>query len=118
LVIDLISGLVKTVFDVPGVRMLERELAGVERVVLRELQHRLDLVAAEARSNSDASATFTNGSPDVGEPATLAEAMERMLRRSMDQTPSDSRYSLFSRILHELVRQPMSRIATSWPYSS
>ena len=101
--IDLISGLVKTVYDVPGVRMLERELAGVERVVPRELQHRLDQVAVDARNGSAAAPSRNGSQPDNREPATLAEAMERMLRRSMDQTSADSRHALFARILHDLV---------------
>ena len=102
--IDLISGLVKTVSDVPGVRMLEREIAGVERVVLRELQHRLNLIAPETSSSPDDSAPFTNGAQrETAESATLAETMERILRRSMDQTRADSRHALFSRILRALV---------------
>jgi Abortive infection alpha len=106
-VLALILLLLKMACDLPGVRFLERELAGIERVVMRQLRHRLDVVVAQSGSSAGAASaadTFMNGShPVAAESATLAETMERLLRRSMDQTRSESRASLFARMLEGLV---------------
>jgi hypothetical protein len=95
-VFALIVVLVKLVGALPG--------AGV---LMRELRRRWDLAATEAHGssgNASVARAFTDGSaPDAVEQATLADAMERMLRRSMDQTRSQSRRSLFSRMFNELV---------------
>jgi hypothetical protein len=105
-VAGLFSDLIKAVRLVPGVGLVEREVAGVERVVLRELRRRLDSIADDHRlaGGPGGSAIDPNGSsPSRSEPQTLAETMERMLRRSMDQTPSDGRRSLFEHLVREIV---------------
>lgn len=102
----LISELMKAVRLVPGVSFAEREFAGVERVVLREFRRRFESVAEDHHPVAGASASgrgLNGSSPAPSEAQTLAEAMERMLRRSMDQTPSDSRRSLFEHLVRELV---------------
>lgn len=90
---------------VPGVRYVERELAGVERVLLREFRRRLNSVAEDRfeEGTSRSSGTSNVSLPVPSAPQTLTETMERMLRRSMDQTPSDSRRSLFERVIRHLV---------------
>jgi Abortive infection alpha len=90
---------------VPGVRYVERELAGVERVLLREFRRRLNSVAEDRfeEGTSRSSGTANVSLPVPSAPQTLTETMERMLRRSMDQTPSDSRRSLFEHLIRQLV---------------
>jgi hypothetical protein len=90
---------------VPGVRYVERELAGVERVLLREFRRRLNSVAEDRfeEGTSRSSGTSNVSLPVPSAPQTLTETIERMLRRSMDQTPSDSRRSLFERVIRHLV---------------
>ncbi len=103
---EAMSEAMKVVRVVPGVGRVEHELAGIERALLRELVRRLDSVSESRPANgaSDPSKTL-NGSyqPASGVPQTLAETMTGMLRRSMDQTPEDSRQFLFEHVLRELV---------------
>ena len=103
----LLSGFVKVVRAVPGVGLIERELAGIERIVLREFGRRLESVADDhrlPRGGGSRPRGSSNGSRwSSSDPQSLAEAMEQMLRRSMDQSPSDSRRSLFEHVVRELV---------------
>jgi len=101
----LLSEMMRVARLVPGVGYVEREFAGVERVLLREFRRRLESVAEDrpAEGTSGSSGTSNGSQPAPSAPQTLAEAMERMLRRSMDQTLSDSRHSLFEHVVRELV---------------
>lgn len=81
---------------VPGVRLTERALGALERIALSELQRRLDQLGRRDRVELEPYA----GPSDA--PA-LSLRMERLLRRSMDQTPSDSRRTLFEHLIAELV---------------
>jgi hypothetical protein len=96
------SEMMKLARLVPGVRYVERELAGVERVLLREFGRRLNSVAQD-RFEEGTSRSSGTSNVSLPAPETLTETMERMLRRSMDQTPSDSRRSLFEHVIRELV---------------
>lgn len=101
---SLISDLIKMARDVSGVSFVERELA----VAVRDLRQRLESEAKEAQPQAiwQASDGVLNRAPRCPEPAeaqTLAVVMDGMLRRSMDQTPSESRRSLFEHLIRELV---------------
>lgn len=78
-------GLVRAV---PGVRFVERQLRGVERTVLRELSARIEQTAPAL--------------PNGHEP-TASEQLDRLLRRSMHQTPEESNAALVDVVLQALV---------------
>jgi Abortive infection alpha len=90
---------------VPGVGCAEREFAGVEQALLREFRRRLESLAEDrpAEGTSRSSGPSNGPLPVPSASQTVAETMERMLRRSMYQTPSDSPRSLFEHVIRELV---------------
>lgn len=78
---------------IPGVGFAERQLRGVERVALRELSARIEDATIEHE--------VVEAPPAAAE--TPAERLERLLRRSMDQTPNESHSSLVDVVLNALV---------------
>jgi hypothetical protein len=94
----LFADVVRVARRVPGVTLAERALGAVERPLMRELKHRLELISPGEGAAALAAA------PDRDRPVpALPERMQLLLRRSMDQTPSDSQRSLFEHVLGELV---------------
>lgn len=96
---DLFSGVVRVARQVPGVSFAERGLGTIERLVLGELKHRLELLAPAERPQTPGLATGDDGAGA----ATLPERMQQLLQLSINQTPLDSRRTLFEHLLDELV---------------
>ncbi|HEX5257034.1 MAG TPA: Abi-alpha family protein [Mycobacterium sp.] len=103
--VGLFSEMMELARLIPGMGYVERELAGAERALLREFRRRVEAIAEDrpAEGTPRSSGTSDGSLPVPSAPQTLAEVMERMLRRSMDQTPSESRHSLFEHVIGELV---------------
>jgi hypothetical protein len=87
----------------PGVGFAERQLAVVEQLALRELRLRLDRAAGPPGEHGRALPGPARASGAARSGETLADTLDRLLRRSMDQTPGESVRSLFENLLDELV---------------
>lgn len=86
---------------VPGVRFAERQIFGVEKVVMRQLSERIEHATGEVGPGTPE----PNGSAPAAEPFTPSpgDRLERLLRRSMDQTPGESHASLVELVLSSIV---------------
>ncbi len=101
-----------TAREIPGVRWVEAQTQAVERTLLRAAKrHMAELEAGEstadielelADSQSPATSEQPRFEPDIATP-TLAERMRSLLKRSMDNTPDDSRRTLHLALVEELV---------------
>ena len=84
--------------EVPVIRSIEAGVSEVERFWLGELRRLLD--------DASANGAPVTPPPPAGEPSeapTLAERMQALLSRSMDDTPAQSRSLLHEALLAELV---------------
>jgi hypothetical protein len=92
---------------VPGVVVGERFVQRLEDAVLRELSRRLDEATGARRElpSGDAMDAGVASSPNgrSAEPATPAELMDTLLRRSIDQDPAAGERSLLEMLIGELV---------------
>jgi hypothetical protein len=96
-----VAQFVRVARQVPGVELAEDEYAKAERALLREVKQLLDEAAEPGPSGptDDFDAAPAPYSPEGLSPA---ERMSALLRRSMDQSPQDSRRSLLELLLGEI----------------
>jgi len=88
----------------PGAGFAERQLVAVEQLALRELSRRIErAIHPQGREAPSLGAPAQANGGAAAREETPAETLERLLRRSMDQTPSDSVRSMFENLLDELV---------------
>lgn len=92
---------------IPGLGRIEAVAASAERLLLGELKHRLELLEGPT-DETDAPLVATSPpaaeAPAGAEPLkTIADAMKALLRRSLDNTPADSRRALHDALVQELV---------------
>jgi hypothetical protein len=91
----------------PGVRAIEAIAASAERLLLGELKHRFELL--EGPSGETGTPLVATPAPGVDDPSptaplpTIAGTMTALLRRSLDDTPADSRGALHEALVRELV---------------
>lgn len=90
---------------VPGARFVERQYQRIERAALRELAVRLDQVDAQrcsgVESAMDSGTRFAT--ENVVASMSPGRWLEQLLRRSMDQTPAESLWSLADLVVHSIV---------------
>lgn len=88
---------------VPGVRLLEEQAAETERYVLRELKRRIDMVDDGRRAAAAAQESAVSGAAAAPPPPSPGEMLHTLLRRSMDNTPDESRKALHEHLIASLV---------------
>jgi hypothetical protein len=82
---------------VPLVNAGERELERLENVIFRELGRRIESARPELPPPG------ANGGSPAGFPPPPTEVMERLLKRSIAQTPNDGERNLVEMLVRELV---------------
>src|SRR5262249_46209704 len=88
---------------IPGVRTIESAASSVERFVLRDVKRRLDRLELEPPKPAAAPTPGPSIASAADAPPPLSDAMDSLLKRSIDPTPAESLAALHRALLAELV---------------